>query len=360
MCSPGVSAAPLSPAAAQLIPAQLAPAQVPAAPSTTTLPLFGAPLTIDVTAAPGGAIASVSVDPADGLTASTVKPNKVKFVNEDGTARVQVSTRHGGERIEARAGTLVDVSGPGSWSGDLFGTGTITTVDFEVGATADGGPDILDVTTSDATAQVGAVDYDDDGDRARVSIEFTDGIERRWLSIRVSVKSWDDRPGSDDASSNSSARVSIALSDVKGERLPAAEVVGPQAWNGVLCDGTPAQIDYTVNADGTVSGVTASPATAEIEIGERGVRVGFSENERVKIRVKSSDDGAEMKVAVDEKIWCDNADPTVNTPVDEDIDDGHDGDRRDGDGRDGDGRDGRDGRTGDGRGGESDDGNRDD
>ena len=70
--------------------AQAVPAPV-ASETTTTLPLFGAPLTVDVTTAPGGAISAVTVDPADGLTASTVKPNKVKFVNEDGTARVLVA-----------------------------------------------------------------------------------------------------------------------------------------------------------------------------------------------------------------------------------------------------------------------------
>ena len=69
---------------AQAAPAQAAPAQAVAAETITTLPLFGAPLTVDVTTAPDGAISAVSVDPADGLTASTVKPNKVKFVNEDG------------------------------------------------------------------------------------------------------------------------------------------------------------------------------------------------------------------------------------------------------------------------------------
>lgn len=335
-------------------PAQAAPAQVAATPTTTTLPLFGAPLTVDVTAAPGGAIATVTVDPADGLTASTVKPNKVKFVNEDGTARVEVGTRHGGERVEARAGTLADISGPGGWSGDLFGTGVVTTVGFDIAATAEGAPDITNVTTSDATAEIGAVEYsDDDGaQRARVGIVFTNGIEKRTLSIRVNAWSAEEASegAASDSSHGSSAKVSISLSDVRGQRLPAGEVVGAHTWDGVLCDGSAASIAYTVNADGTLSDVAATPATGTVDTDGSKAWVSFSDREQVKIRVKSSDDGAELKVSTDERFWCERTDPTVNTPIDESIDDGHDG-------RDGhDGHGGWDGHDGDHRGGGHGDG----
>jgi hypothetical protein len=308
---------------AQAAPAQAAPAQAVAAETITTLPLFGAPLTVDVTTAPDGAISAVSVDPADGLTASTVKPNKVKFVNEDGTARVQVVARHGGERVQARAGTLADITGPGGWSGDVFGTGVTTTVGFEVAAAPDGTPDIVNITTSDATAEIGEVDHDigDEAARAKVSILFTNGIEQRTLSIRVTAAS------SDDASS---AKVSVALSDVSGRRLPAEQVVGAHTWNGMLCDGSAASITYTVNADGSISGVTAIPATASIDTRDDRARVEFSDDEQVRLRVRASEGGTELRVAVDERIRCERTDPTVNTPVDESLD-GHDGaDRRGG------------------------------
>lgn len=321
-----VSAAPV-----HAVPAQAVPAPV-ASETTTTLPLFGAPLTVDVTSAPGGAISAVTVDPADSLTASTVKPNKVRFVNEDGTARVQVSTRHGDERVEARAGTLTDISGPGGWSGDLFGTGVTTTVGFVVGAAADGTPDITNITTSDATAQIGTVDHDtsDDAARAKVSIVFTSGIQQRTLSIRVTAATSDD--SSDDSSS---AKVSVRLSDVQGQRLPADQVVGSHTWTGMLCDGSPGSIAYTVNADGTISGVTATPATADVESDDDRATVEFSDRERVRVRVKSSDDGSELRVEVDERLRCERTDPTVNTPVDESLDDNDHDDRRGGDGRDG-------------------------
>ncbi|MGD9701383.1 MAG: hypothetical protein AB7Q42_14955 [Acidimicrobiia bacterium] len=320
-------------------PALVAPA---ATPTTATLPLFGAPLTVDITAGPGGALASVAVNPADGLTATTLKPNKVVFVNEDGTAKVVVNARGGSQKIEARAGSLAEVSGPGGWSGDLFGTGVITTVGFDIAALSDGSPDIANITTSDPTAEIGFVEHetDDDGDgdqEAKVKIRFTDGTQSRTLSIKVEVET-------DDGTTR--AKVKIALSNVKGVSLPAADVAGAHVWTGVLCDGTAAQIDYTVALDGSVSGVTATPEPDQLSAEGSKIHVRFATGERVKIRVRG-DDG-ELKISVDEKIRCHDAPPpSVNTdvapdatrPDDDDHDDDHQGDherRRGGD--DGDGR----------------------
>src|SRR3954447_2469381 len=58
-------------------------AAAPAETSKTTLPLFGAPLTVDVSTNPGGGLAKVEVNPADTLTATKVHPNRVVFVNDD-------------------------------------------------------------------------------------------------------------------------------------------------------------------------------------------------------------------------------------------------------------------------------------
>ena len=46
-------------------------------PTTVTLPLFGAPLTLGITTDVGGALTEVSVDPADNTVATTLKPHKV-------------------------------------------------------------------------------------------------------------------------------------------------------------------------------------------------------------------------------------------------------------------------------------------
>ncbi|HEY5875597.1 MAG TPA: hypothetical protein VIT64_09860 [Ilumatobacteraceae bacterium] len=353
------SATPTDPTIPVTDPAASAEAAAPAAPatpSTITLPLFGAPLTVDITSGPGGVLASVAVNPADGLTATTLKPNRVVFVNEEGTAKVVVNARGGNQKIEARAGSLAEVSGPGGWSGDLFGTGAITTVGFEIVALADGSPDIANITTSDPTAEIGTVEHetDDDGDgdqEAKVRIRFTDGTQSRTLSIKVEAEV--DRDGATEA------KVKLALSNVKGVSLPAAEVAGAHSWNGVLCDGTAAQIDYTVAEDGSLSAVSASPEPERMHVNGSKIQVRFTRHERVHIRVRG-DDG-ELKISIDEKIRCHDAPPpSVNTEVAPDaIRPDDDNDRRDRD-RDRDGSNDGGHRGGEGRGGNRSGGDRDD
>ena len=334
------------------MPAAVAPASVPAT-TTTTLPLFGAPLVIDISSGPGGALTDVAVNPADGLTATKVRPNKVRFVNEDGTARLDIVSKHGGQKVAARAGALTDLTGPGGWSGDIFGTGVTTTVGFEIVALADGTPDITAITTSDPTAQIGEVKYrsgdDDDDDEssasASVGILFTNGTQARTLRINVEVHTED---------GETRAKTQVGLSKLSGVELPADQVVGPQSWSGVLCDGSTASVDYIVDADGNITDATASPDGAEVSVDDGRLRVDFGDRQGVRIRVRT-DDGL-MRISVDERIRCESADPTVNTPIsepdadDESRDESRDDDRnRDGDNDrnrgddDGDGNDGRDG-----------------
>ena len=73
------------------------------------------------------------------------------------------------------------------------------------------------------------------------------------------------------------------MSDATGERLPTEDVVGAHSWTGTLCDGSVAQVNYTVNADRSVSDVSANPDTATIKAGWHGAFVAFSDHEVVKI-----------------------------------------------------------------------------
>jgi hypothetical protein len=314
--------------------------------TVTSLPLLGTSLIVDVTSAPGGALASVDVSPNTGLTATTDRPGKVRFVNADGTAKVEVSSRGGGQNVEAKAGQLSDVAGPGTWSGDVFGTGTATTVNFTTVANPDGSPGITGVTTSDTTAEIGDVRTrsHDDSQEASLSIRFTSGIQSRSLTIRVSTSSHDGQ---------SRAKVAVSLSRVNGQSLPAADVVGAQVWNGVLCDGTPASISYTVNADGSISGASATPAATIDQQSGSGIKVQFADNQSVRIRVKSSDDDATFRVSVDERIRCAAADPAVNTPVSTTVPDDHGDDGPNHDAGDDHGNDGANHDVGDDHGGAS-------
>jgi hypothetical protein len=296
------------------------PAAVPAAaiPTTVTLPLFGAPLTIGITTGPGGALTDVSVDPADNTTATQLRPHKVVFQSADPAnptgdpARVVVRSRKGGQSVSARAGTLGQVSGPGMWSGDLFGDGTTTsTVAFTVVDGAAAGPDITGITTTGATAVVGTVDKSTDTNadgstemQAKVSVKFTNtaGDQSRTVSIKVSVETA--------ADGTTEAKLSISLGALKGVAVDAATAAGPHTWTGMLCDSSTATIAYVVAADGSISGVVATPATADVAVHGHKIDARFSHDERVRISVR--EDNGLIKIDVDERIKCDSPNPTTN------------------------------------------------
>jgi hypothetical protein len=312
---------------------------VVAATSAVTLPLFGAPLVVDINVDPGGNLVDVALNQPGDFTATTVKPNKVVFVNEVEGVKVKVKAKHGGQRIEARAAELADVSGPGRWSGDIFENGQTSVVDFTVGALADGSPDLTAVTvTSPLEFTVGEVQYES-GDkhggvhaRASVAIQFSDSGESRTLWISVSLRTSED---------HTSANLSIGLSRIKGAEIPEGDTVGAHSWSGMLCDGTDATINYTVGDDGAIVDVSASPEGAEIKTDEHGVSVRFATGESVRINVRDND--GQLQVGADDRIHCDAGDPSVNTEIDEDAETGDRDDRGDrgdrGDDRDDDSHD---------------------
>jgi hypothetical protein len=341
----GVSAALLGTMLMGGVVAESASAAVPAE-STVTLPLFGVPLTIDITTGPGGDLTDVSVDPADGSVPTTAKPRKVVFERTDATTgatgRVVIKSKHGGQSVSARGGSLADVTGDGGWSGDLFGDGVISTVTFTIAAAGDGGPDIVNTATTGAVSVIGPVERstdDDDDDEtsmsARQTITFTNaaGDQSRTIKIKVKVETEGDGDGS--------AKLSISLGRLKGVAVDAAAAAGPHTWSGLLCDGTTtATITYEVAADGSVSNVVATP-DADVRTGDSKIDVRFSHDERVRIKVREND--GLIKISVDEKIRCDSEDPTFNgspvpTTVDDDDDD-HDEAEEDHSGRGGGGHD---------------------
>ena len=282
-------------------------------PTTVTLPLFGAPLKIGITTGPGGALASVTVDPATGNTATSASPHKVVFQSANLTnptgdpAKVVIRSKQGGQSVSARAGSLADVSGPGSWSGDVFGTGTASTVAFNIVAAADGSPNITGVTASAdgvaGTVELSSGDDDDEGTEmsARVSVKFTNaaGDQSRNLTIKVKVET--------DEDGSTSAKLSISLGRIKGVE---GKAVGSHMWTGLLCDNTSASIAYVVAADGTITVGTITPAGATTSSNEGKTTVTFASGEQVRIKV--SDEDGQMTVSVKEKIRCNSADPTFN------------------------------------------------
>jgi hypothetical protein len=292
-------------------------ASAAAIPTTVTLPVFGVPLTIDITTGPGGALASVTVDPADNTTATQLRPHKVVFQSADPAnptgdpARVVVSSKKGGQSVSARAGSLAQISGPGMWSGDVFGDGvTTTTVNFTIAGDATTGPNITGTTSSDATAVIGAVEQSTqtnaDGSTemsARQSVKFMTaaGDMSRTLTIKAEVET--------DADATTHAKLSVSLGGIKGVAVAAAAAAGPHTWSGTLCDGTAATITYDVATDGSVSNVVATP-TADVKVEDGKIDARFSHDERVRIRVR--EDNGLIKISIDDRIKCDSPNPTTN------------------------------------------------
>lgn len=280
--------------------------------STFTLNLLGAPLIIDVTTDPGGNLVDVALNPptppAD-ITATTVKPNKIVFVNTAGSMKLRVSAKHGGQSVTARAATLLDVSGTGSWAGDVFGTGEATTVNYTVGALTDGSPNVtIDSVTSPLTSVIGATEYhpadgDGHGAKASASVEFTGLGQSRSLTVDVRLH---DKDGA------TTAELRVSLSRIKGAQTANGEAVGPHTWTGTLCDSTTATFDYTVAADGSVT-VGTLPMGATATADEHGTSVRFATGERVQIKVNN--DNGTIAVGTKVSLHCEAAVPSVNTPV---------------------------------------------
>jgi hypothetical protein len=325
----------------------------PAATSTFTLPMLGVPLTVAVTTDAGGGLLDVALNPTDTYTAEHVRPNHVAFENTEGTVKVYVSAKHGGERVAVRSGALADISGASGWSGDVFGNGVPSSVGFTIAAGADGGPDItgiaVDSTLANTVGEVQRGSFDKwggDWKWAAVEIRFDDAGQSRTLRIKASSGTKPD--------GEPSANLKISLGHVRGGRIAEGDAVGPHTWSGQLCDGTAASITYTVNADGSVSDVVATP---EAQVGDWGHKtvVAFDRKQVVSIKV-DDDDAAALEVTTKEWFNCGRNDPSVNTEVAPDATEpdnhphdgwgngngwGHDGDH-DHDGWRGDGRGNRD------------------
>ena len=291
--------------------------------TTVTLPLFGAPLTVDLATDASGALASVAVDPADGWTAVQDRPHHVEFVAADGTATVRVATHHGSESVAARGTQLSDISGPGRWAGDVFDTGSTTTVEFSVGAAADGGPDITDVTSSDPSAVVAPTQHRDGADArvARATVTFSAAGQRRVLSITATISTDGD---------SSRAALNVSLSPVRGVPQAPADAAGPHTWDGTLCDGTPVAVTYAVGADGTIADGAASGAPATIAHNGNHLDVRFDSGERLVLKVQHR--GERIVIQVAQHWSCARTLPSVNTPTSITTrgTDGAGGDRRDG------------------------------
>jgi hypothetical protein len=176
----------------------------------TSVQIVGVGLDITITRGEGGTIDSVALDPSAGATVVKERDHKVVFLLADGNTTVKVKSREGSIRTKVSADATADVTGPGSWSADVFGTGLVTvpyTISF-----VDNAPTITvgGVTApADVIAEIGEPRVDsDDGEEFsyKIKVRLTSGDERATLTLAA-------RTEVDDDDGEVEVRVTSSLSD---------------------------------------------------------------------------------------------------------------------------------------------------
>jgi len=236
---------------------------------TATLPLLGTPLTVAVTLNAGGTISGVALNPSTALSKTKSGDDFVKFTNTDGSVKVTVKAKGGQLAIKAKARVLADLLGTGSWSSDVFATGTKSTADYTVGKDASGNPTVAigNVHTPPGVIWTPAPDPThllkpgtsksadkSKGSHATASGKFTWQGFSKTLTISVNV------------AKNGTAGLSITLSGRDAQKLNGslASLVtgGARTWSANSCAGTPVAVKYHVATDGTVVYDGSSGGTA--------------------------------------------------------------------------------------------------
>jgi hypothetical protein len=299
---------------------------------TATLPLLGSSLTVQVTLDVNGNVSQVNLDPVGDYTATKLNSHAVTFDSTAGGTQVKIKAHGSSLSIGATAGTLGALVGPGTWSADLFGTGSKSSVDYTVGNNA-GAPTITIGTVTPAagiTSVIGTPEAKhskhfksehQDGDQVAIAmVSFTKDGYTKTLSITVKVDTGD-KP-------HASLKLTLTGRDRQVLTGTIAELQGDHTWSGKTCDGTPIGITYTVNADGTVSYVSATGGTVTTHAFDKGflarfdttrafVNVSMHQNEQVAgtytIKVKFQRYGC-GRVTVPDPIVNTTVQPGANQP----------------------------------------------
>ncbi|HEX6147867.1 MAG TPA: hypothetical protein VF083_13905 [Acidimicrobiia bacterium] len=154
----------------------------------SSLPVLGTGLNVTITRGEDGEIAAVALDPADGSTVVKESDHKMVFLLGDGDTEVVVKVRRNTIQTQVKADATADVTGPGSWSADVFGNGAVTipyTVSFEGNAPIITLGEI--VTPEGVTAEAGEprAGVSDDGAKAfyKIKVRLASGEERAKVTL---------------------------------------------------------------------------------------------------------------------------------------------------------------------------------
>ncbi len=263
---------------------------------TATLPILGAPVSVTVALDPSGNITGVTVsDPSLAQTSST--PEVVKFANTGGTTKVTVRAMGSRLAISAKVTTLAELIGSGTWSADVFGTGSKSNATYTIGDDGSGNPTIsLGTPTggpSGVTWKAAAPKAGSDDGEAWASAGGTFSYQGFDKQLRITVKV-DKEDGY--------ARLSITLAgrdvQVLTGSLSDLAAAGVRTWSAHLCDGTAVTVKYHVNPDGTIGYDGATGAAATATPTEHGLAVRFDGTAvGLMVTLKSNEDGTYTLVA---------------------------------------------------------------
>ncbi|MGH2465454.1 MAG: hypothetical protein ACRDGI_08335 [Candidatus Limnocylindrales bacterium] len=228
---------------------------------TATLPLMGTPLTVAVTLDASGKVADVALDPSTALSKTKSGDDFVKFTNTDGSSKVTVKAKGGQLAIKAKAKTLSDLVGTGSWSADVFGTGAKSSASYTIGTDGSGNPTVVIATPTTPAGIVwmpAVTPGHKSGDKAKAGHAVASGTFTwqgftKVLSIGVNV------------SKSGTASLAITLSGRDAQKLNGTldSLAGARTWSATTCAGTPVKVSFHVASDGTVvyDGSTGGTAT---------------------------------------------------------------------------------------------------
>jgi len=172
---------------------------------TSVLPVLGSGLTVSLTRDATGTITEVALDPS-GATIVKEGDHKVVFLLADGDTQVVVKSYSkgegddgeataGGVKTTVTADATADVTGPGSWSADVFGTGVVTipyTVAFDGNTPSITIGEI--VLPEGVTAEISEpkVKTSDEKSKFRIKVTLISGEDRAKVSFLASTHLDDD------------------------------------------------------------------------------------------------------------------------------------------------------------------------
>jgi len=148
--------------------------------TSTTLSLLGTGLTVEVVRDADNNIQSVNLDASGTTTVDEQSAHEVEFTFDGSSTEVNVQVEGDQLTVQVESAPLADIAGPGTWVGDVFGSGDVV-VSYTV-SDSSGSPTVV---IDGVTAPDGVGFEILTGDAGSAEVVFTlDGVQKT-LSIEV-------------------------------------------------------------------------------------------------------------------------------------------------------------------------------